>query len=179
MNGTIPCSCSIHRRLIRCLCLLLTLGLTQGAVAHQRSESFSRWQYSGDTLSVRFTISEREASRLQLPFGRESLQALLVTYLAGRILVQNDLGEGDSGCAVVHQFRALRSRPGFVQAEAAWQCRELPGAVAIHAFFDLAAEHSHFASFESAHGFSQRLLTAENRYCARVGIDEYLCWNRW
>ncbi len=44
-----------------------------------------------------------------------------------------------------------------------WQCRELPDAIAIHAFFDLAAEHSHFASLESSFGLSQRLLTTEKR----------------
>jgi hypothetical protein len=32
----------------------------------------------------------------------------------------------------------------------------------IHAFFDLAAEHSHFATFESPAGLSQRLITRED-----------------
>jgi hypothetical protein len=33
----------------------------------------------------------------------------------------------------------------------------------IHAFFDLAAEHTHFASFESQQGLNQRLMTGEDQ----------------
>lgn len=163
MNGSNPGNLSIRRYLMVCCCLLLACSLAQNVAAHQRSESFSRWQYSGDMLSVRFTISEREASRLQAPQGNVSLQTLLATYLAGQIFVQNDPRVEEPICVLTHPFQALRSRPGFVQVEAVWQCRELPGGIAIHAFFDLAAEHSHFASLESSIGFSQRLLTTENR----------------
>ncbi len=163
MNGSYPGTLSIRRYLMACCCLLLACGLAQSVAAHQRSESFSRWQYSGDMLSVRFTISEREASRLQTPYGSVSLQTLLATYLAGQIIVQNDPRVEEPVCVLMHPFQALRSRPGFVQVEALWRCRELPDGIAIHAFFDLAAEHSHFASLESSIGFSQRLLTTENR----------------
>lgn len=163
MNGTRSGILSIHLYLMTCLCLLLTFGLSQSAVAHQRSESFSLWQYSGDMLSVRFTIAEREASRLQTLAGEESLQLLLATYLAGQIFIQNNPDDEDSVCELMQAFHALRSRQGFVQAEAIWQCRELPDVIAVHAFFDLAAEHSHFANFESSDGISQRLLTTENR----------------
>jgi len=159
MNGSNPG----FRRYLKACCLLLACGLAQSVAAHQRSESFSRWQYSGDILSVRYTISEREASRLQAPQGSVSLQTLLARYLAGQILVQNDPHVEEPVCVLMHPFQALRSRPGFVQAEAVWQCPELPDRIAIHAFFDLAAEHSHFASLESSIGFSQRLLTTENR----------------
>ncbi len=86
MNGTRSGILSIHLYLMTCLCLLLTFGLSQSAVAHQRSESFSLWQYSGDMLSVRFTIAEREASRLQTLAGEESLQLLLATISRGKFL---------------------------------------------------------------------------------------------
>ena len=140
---------STHFYLLGWLCLLLTCGFSQNALAHQRSESFSLWQYSGDKLSVRFTISAREASRLQTSAAQQPLKILLATYLAGQISVQNDPQDKGSICVLMHPFQALSSRQGYVQAEAVWQCHKLPGVIAIHAFFDLAAEHSHFASFES------------------------------
>jgi hypothetical protein len=163
LKGSTAGSCSIYRCLLPHFLLLMLLGLAQNAVAHQSSESFSRWHYSGDTLTVLFTISEREASRLQPATSGESLPALLASHLAGQILVQDDPRLGNSSCAIVRPFQALRSRPGFIQSEAAWQCRQIPGTLVIHAFFDLAAEHSHFASFETADVFAQRLLTTQNR----------------
>jgi hypothetical protein len=169
MNGSNPGNLSNRRYVMACCFLLLACGLAQNLAAHQRSESFSRWQYSDDILSVRFTISGREASRLQKSDGSVSLQTLLANYLAGQIFVQNDPRVEEPVCVLIHPFRALRSRPGFVQAEAVWQCRELPDGIAIHAFFDLAAEHSHFASLESTIGFSQRLLTSENRLWTLAG----------
>jgi hypothetical protein len=43
-----------------------------------------------------------------------------------------------------------------------WNCSRLPGSVSIDAFFDLAAEHVHFASMESPQGLHQKLLTSES-----------------
>lgn len=140
-----------------------SLGFAQDINAHQRSESFSRWEYSDGTLSVRYTISSREVSRLQRRHGGETLPTLLVAYLADQVSLQDTTdGEGPA-CELDRPFRALKSRPGLLQAEAGWRCLEIPRAVVINAFFDLAAEHSHFASFSSSDGFSQGLLTTLDR----------------
>jgi len=82
-----------------------------------------------------------------------------VNYLDSHIVVQGP----ESNCKLSDALRPLRARPGFLQIEAVWRCSEPPTALGIHAFFDLAAEHSHFASFESPRGMSQRLMTGEDQ----------------
>jgi hypothetical protein len=60
-------------------------------------------------------------------------------------------------------LKPLTAQAGFLQIEAIWHCARPPTALGIHAFFDLAAEHNHFASFESPRGLSQRLMTGEDQ----------------
>lgn len=141
--------------------LLLFLGMSLSCTlsAHTRSESFSRWQYAEQTLSLRFTVSAREVTRIPQSPGSQSLQGILVNYLDNHIVVQGT----ESNCKLSDALRPLSARPGFLQIEAVWRCSEPPTALGIHAFFDLAAEHSHFASFESPRGMSQRLMTGEDQ----------------
>ena len=141
--------------------LLLFIGLSQSSAlsAHTRSESFSRWQYAEQTLSLRFTVSAREATRIPQSQGTQALQGVLVNYLDSHIVVQ----AREPGCKLSGPLKPLTAQAGFLQIEAIWHCAEPPEALGIHAFFDLAAEHSHFASFESPGGLSQRLITGEDQ----------------
>jgi hypothetical protein len=141
--------------------LLLLIGLSHSSAlsAHTRSESFSRWQYVGQTLSMRFTVSAREVTRIPYSQGSQDLTGLLLIYLDSHIVVQ----AREPGCKPSGPFKPLKAQAGFLQIEAIWHCAEPPAALGIHAFFDLAAEHSHFASFESPRGLSQRLITAEDQ----------------
>ena len=146
-------------RLLGGLLLFVALCHSNIASAHTRSESFSRWQYSGQTLSLRFTVNAREASRITPSHETRPPNSILANYLDSHIVVQGP----DSNCSLTGAMQPLTARPGYLQVEAIWRCSKAPTALGIHAFFDLAAEHSHFASFESPAGLSQRLMTDEDQ----------------
>jgi hypothetical protein len=139
--------------------LLLFIGLhyADGLQAHMRSESFSRWQYAEQTLSLRFTVNTREATRIPRSQNTNTLSQALADYLESHIVI----GGADSNCRLFRAFQPLTARPGYLQIEGIWRCNEPPESLGIHAFFDLAAEHSHFASFESSSGKTQQLMTVE------------------
>ena len=141
------------------LILLIGLVFTHPAQAHVRSESFSRWQYEDQTLSVRFTVNAREATRIPNLTNATTPGRVLAQYLGSKIAAPSP----DANCRPVQGFLPVATRAGFLQAEAVWRCSEIPVALEIHAFFDLAAEHSHLASFESAGQLRQRFLSGEDR----------------
>jgi hypothetical protein len=91
-----------------------------------------------------------------------------VNYLDNHIVVQ----AREHGCKLSGPLKPLTAQAGFLQIEAIWHCAELPEALGIHAFFDLAAEHSHFASFESPGGLSQRLMTGEDQVWLLAAVPE-------
>ena len=141
--------------------LLLFIGLSQSSAlsAHTRSESFSRWQYADQTLSLRFTVSAREATRIPRLQRAQSPQDALVNYLDSHIVIRAP----EPGCKLAGALKPLTAQAGFLQIEAIWHCAGPPTALGIHVFFDLAAEHTHFASFESQQGLNQRLMTGEDQ----------------
>jgi len=112
---------------------------------------------------MRFTVNAREVSRINNPNDEDTPQATLADYLADHITA----GDVESACTANARPRALASRPGYVQVEMVWQCVSPPSSLGIHAFFDLAAEHVHFASMDSSQlsggGVEQKLLTSENQ----------------
>ncbi len=133
---------------------LLSVVTATSADAHVRSESFSRWQYSDQQLSMRFTVSARDVSRIPRMAHDFDPGQVLIQYLAPRVVVHSPEG----GCRLENGFTRLRTRAGFVQAEAVWNCSALPAALEIQAFFDLAAEHSHYASFATPPEMRQHLF---------------------
>jgi len=132
------------------------------AHAHTPSESFSRWHYAGHTLSMQFTVNAREVSRIPTASYEDTPQQRLANYLVQHIAV----GDGESACTASAGPKALATRPGYVRVEMVWRCASPPKSLSIHAFFDLAAEHVHFASMDSlqamAGGVEQKLLTSES-----------------
>lgn len=136
---------------------LLTLACCGEAPAHTRSESFSRWNYEDGLLSLRFTVSEREATRIHPPASGFAPGAELARYLNQRIDAQDRLGT----CRRTSEFRPVDARPGYLQASAQWRCDEAPARLAVRAFFDRAAEHTHFATLDVGGTTAQRLLTRE------------------
>ena len=143
---------------------LVLLGVSLGLArpvpvqAHTASESFSRWEYSGQTLTMRFTIRAREASRIAAGTSGEPLESRLAGYLAGRIRADSPR----SACSRLAQPQPVASQTGYLQVEMTWNCEQPPQYVEVTAFFDLAAEHMHFASMQSQQRLEQRLLTAES-----------------
>jgi hypothetical protein len=138
--------------------LLMAINHSQQAFAHNRSESFSSWQLAGTTLSMRFTVAAREATRIPMTNGSAPLEQLLAGYIESHVFVI----EPDSACTRQQAPLPLKSRPGYLQVEARWTCDRPPGALRIDAFFDLAAEHTHFAKLESPLGIDQRILTGDD-----------------
>ena len=128
----------------------------QSAHAHQRSESASRWQYSDQQLSVRFTVKEADTRRMFVGAAGESLHESVVAYLAQRVRPSND-----TDCRQIQALRVIRSSAGYLQLEATWACHQRPTLLQIGAFFELAPQHTHFASFVHDEWFSQKLLGAD------------------
>ncbi len=154
----------------------LTLGVVTGVLllpraglAHERSESFSRWQFDGEVLKMVFTVSGREASRIpQFSDNRPQAQ-LLRSYLEQRITAQGT----DANCRLVRAV-AEPAAQGYLRAYFSWACAQLPSALHIGAFFDLAAEHTHFASLHTNGALYQRLLTTEQQQwsLAELGVGD-------
>lgn len=141
------------------LLLLISLMLSHPVQSHVRSESFSRWQYEDQTLSVRFTVNAREATRIPTLANAAAPGRVLAEYLGSKITVPTL----DSNCRLAQGFFPVVTRAGFLQAEALWLCTDSPVELEIHAFFDLSAEHSHFASFESAGQLRQHFLSSQDQ----------------
>lgn len=139
--------------------ILLAVGWASGTEAHVRSESFSRWHHREGLVTARFTVNAREVTRIPAAAIVTEPSAELARYLDSRIQVHDLAG----ACRRSQDFRPVDARPGYVQAIAHWRCDGAPDRIVIDAFFDLAAEHSHFATVETAATSSQRLLTSEQR----------------
>jgi len=144
------------RSLVLVTFLLLIICVWQPAHAHQRSESASRWLYSGQQLSLRLTVRETDAQRLILGTANQSPQDSVAAYLAQRIKPSND-----ADCRRIQALRAVRSSGGYLQLEAKWACHRVPASLQIEALFDVVSGHIHFASFVHDEWFSQKLLSAD------------------
>ncbi len=130
----------------------------QNAWGHQRSESFSRWQYEAQRLGVLFTVSEAEAQRYFSPNGKRSLQRSLAAYLTDRVGPSEE-----SRCEQIEAFSPTNANAGYLQFVAAWACPQGPSAIDVGSFFDLEAEHSHLISVEIEDSFFQSLLDVDQR----------------
>lgn len=128
------------------------------ADAHVRSESFSRWQFDEQTLTVTFTVSAREATRIPRATGLFPLNVTVARYLADRIIVHTQRDD----CQLSQTFTPRQSRPGFIQVEAEWRCDVIPESLEVRAFFDLAPEHAHFVTLRTAGHLEQRMFTESN-----------------
>ena len=144
------------RSLVRIACFAVLCFSVQNAGAHQRSESFSGWQYEGQRLSVLFTVSEAEAQRYFSPDGQQSLQRRLAAYLADRVGPSED-----SACERVDGFSPTTASAGYLQFVAAWTCPKSPAAIDVGSFFELESEHSHLINIDFDDGFAQRLLDVD------------------
>lgn len=146
---------------------LLMLAWSGDTSAHERSESFSHWRYHDGVLSLRFTVSAREAARISAGSGGAQPGPDLARYLDSRI----DVRDPADSCRREGRFHPLEARPGYLQAAAHWRCDEAPARLAVTAFFDLAAEHAHFATLALPGATTQKLLTRE-RPVWSIAADE-------
>lgn len=135
---------------------LLCVVLAPPLAAHQRSESFSEWRWQDDTLSVLFSVTAREATRLVERGTTASLPGVLALHL------REHVGPADenSACLVSQPITARQSSNGFVVAVGRWRCGARPERIRISAFFDLAPEHAHLAGFRAEDRLLQRYIHA-------------------
>jgi hypothetical protein len=146
------------RSLVFSVFLVILCYTCQSAWGHQRSESFSRWQYEGQRLDVLFTVSEAEAQRYFSPDGYPSLQRRLAVYLANRVGPSEE-----SGCEQSQAFGPTNANAGYLQFIATWTCPGIPPAIDIGSFFEFETEHSHLISIDFGDGFSQDLLDVDRQ----------------
>lgn len=145
------------KRSWQCL-VLLGLVFTSSLFAHQRSESFSHWQWNDGLLELKFSVTEGEIQRIAARTGQLTRHAELVAYLEGQ------LGPSDTEteCSDTRPLTIRRSGKAIVIADAAWRCEHAPRFLRIAAFMDLAAEHTHVATFESGSLRTQTLLNSSD-----------------
>lgn len=136
--------------------LTLVLLTASGAVAHDRTTSYSTWEIHGRAAHVTVRLSLLDVSRF--PWAAEpNVGATLGAYLASHLV----LVAGDTPCSVSDAPRPFRGAPGRVAYEWRLRCPEA-GALAIRSalLLDVAPTHLHFARMtRDGSGPTERLLS--------------------
>ena len=153
---------------------LITLFMLSPAKAHNKSLSFSEWQWAGKTLSVNFTTPARDVTLL--PEVREA--ADLSTALARHIETHLRPEQLNMPCRLEMPFAKRPSRAGYIRVEGRFTCFNDGAAITLHnhSFFNIAASHVHFARIAMAGGDmadSNEILftTTQRSLTIRPGID--------
>ncbi len=124
-----------------CACLVLTL-ISTAAVAHTRSESWSRWFDEGNgALRGEFTVAAAEVTRLAEP--GEPLDAALNRLAALKLSAQ----DVNSTPCELRESTALQSGDKFLKSELNFACATTPGFVRVAMFLDSVPGHTHIARF--------------------------------
>ncbi|MGB0342250.1 MAG: HupE/UreJ family protein [Parvibaculales bacterium] len=142
----------------------MLLALMGSVSAHNKSLSFSEWQWSGQTVNLVFTVPQRDVTLLPLVGRGASLTDALSLHLNRAI----ELRQLDSKCKLTEQYRRAVAREGYLRLQAQFTCYspEAPIKVTQNAFFNLATSHVHFARFrldEQKTGGEEVLFTTGQR----------------
>ena len=133
------------------------------ALAHTRSRSFSSWSVSDADVSVLFTVSAFEATRLERVAGDRRTD---VERLAAHLLSELRVNRAGVRCNEIGAPRTLVPRSGYLRVEIDYVCPPGPGDpdVVVDAFFETAPSHVHIARVRSgdARPF-ERVLSTKNR----------------
>lgn len=131
--------------------------LAQPVLAHNRSESFSKWQINDNIVSGTITFAEREATRIPHD-GEEAATRVRRTleYLSTHV----GLARGSDECSAGKGPRALPSSGGFMRVEFTFACPEgeAPLVLSFHGFFDLIATHMHMARVRDGENVAAEFL---------------------
>jgi hypothetical protein len=131
----------------RALAVVLAVLLATDASAHVRSESFSVWRIDAKGhVHATFRASARDATALQNLNPRETvpLTVLFARHLTTHIFVQRD----GVDCRPERAAQAIASDPTQVAAELSFDCggpATKEYALDLHLFFEVLAQHVHFA----------------------------------
>lgn len=145
--------------------LLALLVLALPSQAHNKSLSFSEWQWSGRYLSVSFTTPARDVTLLP----EVQLEADLSTSLAAHVSEFLKLEQINTPCRLERPFEKAAARTGYIRVTGRFACfsDSAPLTIHNHAFFNLARSHVHFARIALAGGkladSNEILFTATQR----------------
>ncbi len=134
---------TLPRFFLSCLVTAVMLLIAVHAEAHNRSQSFSSWTVSDDSLEFVFTVKAREVTRLPpLEGGLRSLEALLLAHLQHNTSVRAD----EDACPAVGAPRALAAAPGYLRVGWSFHCPiGAPKTIRLDSFFAVAPSHVHYA----------------------------------
>jgi hypothetical protein len=143
-----------------CAWILAALLAAHGAVAHDRSESYSHWYLSASGVTGTITIPLREVMLLyQDGDARTPPRELFRDHL----LTQIDVADASGACERSSP-RIMQAAPGFVRIELTYQCASsVPAVIRYRALFDVAPGHVHYATLYRGNAqLSETLLTDAN-----------------
>lgn len=137
--------------------LVLLMGLTGAASAHERSRSNSTWTETEAGLSGRIYLEARQAT-LFLSLADEG--TTLETAYQQRLVDGLRVTRGDTAC-LLDAAPAIRLRAdGRLEGRVDWSC-DAQGQIEIgvQVFSPLSANHVHFIRMEGANGVQERILS--------------------
>lgn len=153
---------------MRALLALLMLLTAMPAQAHTRSQSYSTWTASGDTIAGVFQVDAYRTT--QLSETPQDLGTLLRRELEATVGVTQD----GTPC----KRTSLNSVPaprGDMRVEIAFKCgkafTDAPGELTVGAFFKVSISHTHYIRVTSAKGVHEGVLT-QGRTTFTVGGDQ-------
>jgi hypothetical protein len=141
---------------MRIFVALLMLLLAAPAHAHTRSQSFSTWTISGDTVAGVFQVDAYRAT--QLSETPQDLAMLLKRELEATVA----LTQAGAACTRT-SVQPVRAPRGEMRVEIAFKCAEpfaeAPGELTIGAFFGVSVSHVHYIRVTSKEGVREGVLT--------------------
>jgi len=136
---------------------LLVLCLAMDAGAHTRSESYSHWYQSGNSITATITVPLREVMLLYQSGGNTLPPGeMMRDELVANTLVSNADGDCTAGAVNI-----LQAASGFVRIELQFDCgTTTPSNIRYRALFDAAPAHVHYAKLHRDAGvLAETLLT--------------------
>jgi len=130
--------------------------------AHERSESFSHWNYVSGHLTGVLTVRAREVTRLTLPGEDDDSLARIFAAHVEKTVTADVEGKP---CVPSRPPQALGAEAGYIRIGIEMRCS--PGeslVIRVGVLFDVAPSHHHFVYAERAAGAGQEaILTVSSR----------------
>lgn len=155
-----------QNRLQKLFLFLLLAATGLQAFAHNRSESFSEWNWRDGRVSYSYSALQREATRIPAEAqGNQQLNQLLADYLRSQISVSQRADGGvQQACAVETPATALPAREGYLRVEGSFRCVGSGApSITVDSFFDLMPTHTHYAKVRSRGQVAEFLFTQSQR----------------
>lgn len=153
------------------LATVLMLALAPQAQAHNRSQSYSSWNLSGNTVELLFTVRAREVTRLPPVEGDLlTLEALLAAHLSDTLGVTSTSG---ANCVRQAVPQALAAAEGYLRMQAKFDCGSSPpSALRVHSFFAVASSHVHYARVLAEGQLPTEHLFTDNRRVHAIAVAQ-------